>query len=536
MKISYRSLFGLLLACEAASVGLLACGGSDQSLTPNPQPDGGIESGGSRRAEEPPPIDASVETRDAGSVPDSSIANVDAALDSSLHDGDAAAEASNDATTPDSELEAESDAGPVGTNTTVENAQAIKPNGAPVPGIIDDPNTLSAWYKFEGKANDAWVITTSRPPNLTPDYNAYFDPIVELYDASGTTRIAAQDNPNPRTGDDPKLYVTLPRDGTYYIRVADCTAISTQCGSVPGNARAVFDLSVISFDKLRSFALDTEPNDKTTEPTPILYKGVPADEWFEVMDVRGTYDPPQTDVDVYSFTIPSTLDVPAGYRMMTGFYIQVPGDKGNGSATSMGSTSITDGQRTLASFDASKQTAVGKKPWLVAPVELGKTYYLVTKNGTSKPGYYVFRHLNAYLYPLESAADNHTLEKAEPLTAESDYPWIYYLDGNLTPGEPDFFSISVPTGYKTFVADCSARLMGSGLRGLTIQFLQPDGTPIPDGTAAPETEDSFSAARNVLVPLHQTGLIMKVSAESQSPDIAGSFYECRIVFNDPSSG
>ncbi len=514
MKTSYRRLLGWLLACQATSVGLLACGGSDQPIVPTPQPDGGIESGGSRHNEAPPPVDATVST------PDARIPNRGSEADGSV-----------DALHPSSDSDARMDAALIGTNTTVETAQAIGPNQTPVPGAIEDPNTLSAWYKFEGKANDALVIFTTETKIPNPDYKAYFDPIVELYDGNGTTRIAAQDNPNPRDGDDPKLYVVLPKDGTYYIRVADCTSVSYKCGSTPGNGRATFKIGITSFDRMASFAIDKEPNDNISQAGTWQYVLFPTNnQWYQPTDILGTFNPAETDVDSYSFTIPPSLFVPDGYSPVATFYIQLPGDQGNGSTTSIGLVTVTDGERTLARFDAKTQSDIGEKPWLVVPVERGKTYYIHVKNGTSRGGFYVFRHGIGGFRPTEKSVDNHSIDKAEVLKLSPAYEASYFLQGALKPGEPDYFSVMVPDGYQHFFSDCGAQILGSGLRGLTLDFLEPDGTPIPWGNRRPETESLAAAVLNIQVPVGITRLVMKVSANAQAADVAGSYYGCRVHF------
>ncbi len=504
MRISYVTLCGCLIACGAASVGLLACSDSDD---PNPTRavDAGVDTGktdGGAR-----PVDSGVPTDDSSAQPD---ATTDGTVAEGGRDG--------------------GEGGTVGANTTKETAEAIDSKGAQVVGRVADPKTSSAWYKFEGKADETYIILTdSKADGVDGDAPEYLDPVVELYDSTGTTPIAMQDDPSPRTGTDVELFFVLPKDGTYYIRLADCNAHFTSCAPANGIKHTEFELTLAPFNMLTSFAVDKEPNNEIATATPLTYKLVDGETFYHTLNVGGVYVPADTDVDVYSFTVPAALKVQTGDRPTAEFYLQTPGAAGNGSPTSIGTISVSDGTSTLASFDAAKLFAAKDLPTLSVPVEVGKTYYLTSKNGTATAGYYFFRSTVSGGNPVEKSTDNHVIDKAEALSGDPK-TGKYFLDANVTVGETDFFSVAVPTGSKSFGASCFAQTLGSGLQGLVLEATQADGTAIANAKAT-ETEVEGASFKGIAVPAGQTRLIMKVSATSQAKDVTGTHYRCLFAFS-----
>jgi hypothetical protein len=68
-------------------------------------------------------------------------------------------------------------------------------------------------FRFEGKAGDKLLVEVRAGRSGSP-----LDAMLTLYDAGGRAVAADDDSAG---GTDPKLEVTLPRDGAYYLAVID---------------------------------------------------------------------------------------------------------------------------------------------------------------------------------------------------------------------------------------------------------------------------------------------------------------------------
>src|SRR5262249_3732294 len=119
-----------------------------------------------------------------------------------------------------------SSTGAGGGNHSFSTATVITVNAPPELGVLPDPLTSQDYYEFTGTAGER-IAVVGRAKLLGSDP---FSPdvlglTVTLYDAN-QQQIAFQDDPFPRTSNDPTLYTVLPSDGLYYVRVEDCNAWS----------------------------------------------------------------------------------------------------------------------------------------------------------------------------------------------------------------------------------------------------------------------------------------------------------------------
>ncbi len=94
------------------------------------------------------------------------------------------------------------------------------------------------YYSFDGKAGDQVQITTDTYQTAT-----HMDTVMALIDSDGTSVLAFNDD-NPFSGRvDSYIHTTLPRDGTYYIRVQAFNFPNYYWTSLPDNGQSrVYDL------------------------------------------------------------------------------------------------------------------------------------------------------------------------------------------------------------------------------------------------------------------------------------------------------
>jgi len=92
-------------------------------------------------------------------------------------------------------------------------------------GLIENPATEKVFFKFTGTKDQLIGIYTEAKPDQEPFGPTFLDTVVTLYDATGATQLARNDDPSPRTTNDARLFTRLPANGTYCIEVADCNAV-----------------------------------------------------------------------------------------------------------------------------------------------------------------------------------------------------------------------------------------------------------------------------------------------------------------------
>ena len=89
-------------------------------------------------------------------------------------------------------------------------------------------------------------------------------------------------------------------------------------------------------------------------------------------------------------------------------------------------------------------------------------------------------------------------------------------------------AVAVPAGAKTLTAVCGALTNGSGLKGLSLAILDEMGGAIA-GATSKEKADTNAYVEDHPVDAAKK-FIIKVSADSQDPDVKGAYYRCGFSF------
>jgi hypothetical protein len=416
-------------------------------------------------------------------------------------------------------------------NDTKDTAEAIT-IGTPVQAQLNPPDLDEDWYKFNGTAGQAIYVITQAKTGQDPFDPAYLDLVIELHDATG--KIAEQDDPEPRTSNDPFLMTVLPTTGEYFVRVLECNkwAGPESCAPASGITNKDYALVVDNIDFTAVGTVqETEPNETAAQATPITYSpNTSAGAGIYYLSVlHGTFSS-ETDVDAYSFTLPADLSVDADSRAVARVYPQQAGVDGNGSTTSVGEATI------VAESDPTNVIAkalIDAGGSLDVPLQIGTSYVVFFKRAplpTGNNDFYFGLYGMGSGNPLETQeAANNTLATAEPLTASAQ-AGSYFIEGDLDAGDVDHFLAGVPgTAAEVVSVACGGERSGSGLRGLTATLLDSSGTAVPSGTGI-ESATQDLLIDSVSVPAGATSLILKLEATSQDPNVSSSYYRCGLHF------
>ncbi|MBK7584324.1 MAG: PPC domain-containing protein [Myxococcales bacterium] len=434
-------------------------------------------------------------------------------------------------------------------NDTKETATQTKIGTDPakdaVAGALDPVATDQDWYKFDGKKGQALNIITSAKTGTDKFDPTYVDLVITMYDSTGK-KLAEQDDPNPRSSNDPYILTVLPADGTYYIRVLECTAWekggAANCAPVAKITKKNYSLyiSEILFTDAGEVK-EVEPNETEAAATPLTFKKNPNQAGsYYLTTMMGTFSS-ATDVDTYSFTMATDITVASGSRLNGSLYTQEGGVDGNGSTTSPGEIWITTKAAPsviLAKVDFSKKdTKSGLGQSLDVPLIGGTEYVAFYKRAATQTGG------NDFYFDLagagagnpvekETASENDTMGTAEALTMATGTAGSYFVEGDLknNGADVDWFSMNVPaTGSDTVSIACGAERSGSGLRGFTMTLQKGDGSAITGGSAV-ETADKDALIDKIPTPTGQAKLLLKLNASSQDSTIMGTYYRCGIHF------
>ena len=191
-------------------------------------------------------------------------------------------------------------------------ADAVEIDPAGVQDTLQDPSTDVDYFKFEGKAGEVWLISSSSHFQAGTDEDpGYIDTFVELYDASNKL-IATNDDSYPRFNTDSELITVLPATGTYYVKIQEwCTSptMSPQaCDDTYFNALINLDYSVFAtaIPPGAGMVLETEPNDTGATANAISYSQTATAGSYYLTLLSGKL-PMSSDSDWYSFTVPANL-------------------------------------------------------------------------------------------------------------------------------------------------------------------------------------------------------------------------------------
>jgi hypothetical protein len=421
----------------------------------------------------------------------------------------------------------------------------------PTKGTLLDSCFDAHVYSFCGKKGDIlYVQTRAQPPSDGFD-PTYLDTLVGVSLSAGGW--SAQ-NDTPATGDtqDAQLFTVLPSDGDYLLRVEGAGAMVdgdglTLCELGGWVEPTNHDYTVAAFKipvspiKAPDFTFDEEPDDTLASARPIAYAKETTSQSYSISRIAGRFDA-ITDVDVYSFTIPTDAAIvdPMQTRPVGHFYLPyVAHDRGDGSTAQIGSIWIVDAMdpaRRVASLEPAEDPSfslIGHE--LAPPLVFGHPYYLfVSRPAGATAGtndFYFISHRGKSSSPIEkadlTALKNDTPAHAEPLTGakEPGSLVVYDVDGDIAPAQDvDFYALAVPAGATSVVVACGAERLGSSLRDLSVALFEPDGTTL---LAEPGGEQVWQDAYAV-APLSGgvATVLLEIKAAWQDPGVSSTFYRC----------
>lgn len=420
----------------------------------------------------------------------------------------------------------------------------------PTQGTLSDSCFDTRVYSFCGKKGDTiYVQTYAQPPGNGFD-PAYLDTVVGV---SLSTGAWGAENDDPVTGDtrDAQLFTVLPSDGDYFLSVSGAgglvdedhlTACEYPGWMEPTNhdyAVAAFKIPVSPI-AAPDYTFDVEPDDSLAAARPLEYAKDAATQKYRVSRIAGQFDS-VTDIDVYSFTIPTdaaSVD-PMKERQVGYFYLPYDDSHGDGSTAEIGSTWIVDAMdpaHRVASLELVKDPAVVRLGHeLAPPLVFGHPYYLFVSRppgavaGTND--FYFVSHYGGASAPIEkadtTALKNDTPAHAEPLAGAKAPNALarYDVDGDISPAnDVDFYTLAMPAGASYVNVECGGERLGSGLRGFTIALFASDGTTLLDGPSGELPERDAQVA--VILPGGNAAVLLRIEATSQDPGVTSTFYRC----------
>jgi hypothetical protein len=415
-------------------------------------------------------------------------------------------------------------------------ADAVEIDPAGIQDTLQDPSKDVDYFKFDGKAGEVWLISSSSHFQTGTDEDpGYIDTYLELYDASNKL-IATNDDSYPRFNTDSELITVLPATGTYSVKIQEwCTSPTmspTACDQAYFDALINLDYSVFAtaIPPGPGMILETEPNDTGAAATPLSYSQTSTVGSYYLTLLSGKL-PMSSDSDWYSFTVPANLKITAGSRAKTSFLVPWGSTAGNGSDVKVGKVEVVDAttMAVVSSFDMSGELPATDRADLSLPVTPGGNYFLKVNHGGAEADgqgqfYLVYETLGSG-NPLETK----DVENSLPLTAEvlpESSPGSFFIEGNLAVGDVDYFKFP-SNGEDTVSIACASQRNGSGLRGFKATVYKADGTTaIAKGTAT-ETGAKDLFIDHTAITAADTDLVVKLEATLPA-DVTntGSYYIC----------
>lgn len=405
--------------------------------------------------------------------------------------------------------------------------------GAPVESELS-PVGDTDFYTFEGSAGQT-IAALIIAQDVAFDPNT-IDAVLTLYDADQNV-LGFNDDPFPRTSNDSAIYTILPADGTYFLRVEECTTWLERTGT-PGSCADPIDkpkpeytLALVTLDSAGEGNIADVEGGETPELT-----WAPTDGGGYFINVGWGGFESADDVDTFNFSVPADLQITGRIVGRVGFY--PTGIDGNGSTAKLGAAWITPADDTDTVLAWSDDALGGI---LEPPLEADVQYTLHVAHpggGVGDRDFYFFNLSAGGSNPVEAGDEtNDTMEGAEALTTSSDTDGEhFFIEGNLgsDAADVDYYSMEVPVALAdagpTVSLACGGALAGSGLVGLTMELIMADGTAVVGGKVTEPTtaagNDGFASLLDVALPDGLYPLFVKISATSQSADNSGNYYRC----------
>lgn len=420
-------------------------------------------------------------------------------------------------------------------------------------GVTGKINTAGKklYYALPVTKDDFLVIATNANPNDDPDK---LDTAVTVYDATGATRLASDDDAFPRLSTDSELFFQAPATGTVCLKVEDW---STWAGQTPvARPNDTFKLTAGKLSPTAaSVSFDTESNDLASNAQVghlAAFNSIPGG----FSTVAGSLSS-AADVDVYKFTAPD------GGTNLTVYFPPngVPsaaGVNGYGSTLPRIAAQVTtvDGLTVLARLappsDVSKMSDS-----MSAVVSPGDVLVWVQRPSGQAAGSNDFYATSVEIggdSPAEAEAANtsgtndtaataealgQSVSSSDPKTKQS------YILGFQPANDVDYFSFQAGANDTVALACGSAR-SGSGLVGATFEILgsstASDGGVADGSSLQSETEtdsadvywgDGSSASKAGLTITTAGTYFLKVTHASQDATNTGTFYRCGLYVTSP---
>lgn len=442
--------------------------------------------------------------------------------------------------------------GPTGDgNDSFAEAIELGLGAGPVDQELEPLTSDVDYFAFDAAAGDAVLVTTTAKPAEFPFGEAWADLVVTLYDEAGV-QLAQNDDPVPRTTQNPQLVTVLPATGRYYLEVAEyCLTWSGGPLGVGCNDQVEnpgYSIAVGLLDgALPAFVEEAEPN------------GAPAaaNAWaFEPADAAGNYLSTLAwgeldaagGVDVYAFTPPSGVALAVGKPVayVGRFNVElafVPsGPAGSGAPSDVGLVQLLDAA-TLAPIaeldvDLASDPTYGAQLAVPLLADGAATYYVVVAAppGAGGPGHFYFVQGSVGAgNPVESdpASDTGLDGNDDPATADvlpsllnGDGSSSRYVEGNLPAGDVDHYAI--PNDGTQVAVLCTGAAIGSGVT-LRATLVDAAGVPIDPAASADELV-AAGGASFAGVPTAGAGatFFLRVEPVGQSPTLPSDFYRCGV--------
>ncbi|WP_437283335.1 PPC domain-containing protein [Sorangium sp. So ce375] len=432
-------------------------------------------------------------------------------------------------------------------NDSRDEAEPIQPGNNGIEGTLEPPEEDVDYYSFTGTKGEAVYILTDAKPSDDERDPTYPDTVITLFDAEGN-QLAQNDDSAPGFVNDSELVTVLPADGEYFIAVQECNAVYPEgCGDPADIVSFDYSLWFLPVDPAESetdsLIGDTEPNDDSEHAVQLHYALNNDESGYFTTFAFGNFAS-ATDVDVYSFTPPETPAV--DHEILAQLSVAMPtGIEGNGSTVDVSEIAVfasTDLTNAYAKVDPSKGGDIA------LPVEAGQEYFVFVKRPAGEVGkndFYILLNSRASSDPLEAQEETNGVVE----TPEGDLVSFqnggggvsYAIEGQIADGETadvDIYAVpldDVEEGW-TFSVICEGQRNGSGVRELSAEVLNGDGTPIDTAThSATETEDEDLYVQRVAIPAGSADnrLLVKVSAGTPAADVTSRGYNCLFAYLPP---
>lgn len=465
---------------------------------------------------------------------DAADAAVDAAADVADTQADDTGPAAADtaAAKPDAKADVKKDtkADPNTLDNTIDGAVPLDPAAATSDQL--DPTGDVDFYSFEGKKGDIFTIgIVSQLAQTTQFDPASIDSVITVY-GPDKQPYAFNDDPAIRNTNDSQILTILPKDGTYYVKVEECSTWladnpkgGASCASPIDKTNVDYQIYIDKMDLVKSTSqvFDKEPNDKPAEAQAVAYGTNKAGKYY-LSQMLGFFAS-ATDVDVYKFSAPQD-NKDDKTRLSANFDSDNGGVDGNGSTAQLGLLWIASEATPTAIIAQADFATQG----LNVPLKFGKTYYLYVVRADGPVGawdFYSLTHSWGGGNPIELMdLANDTTVGSETLTAAKSAAGLaqYFVEGDLINQAKDVDIFNFAPAGKTMSVTCGALYSGSGLRDLTVEVLGEDGKVIASGI---ETEKKLANVDKFAVPQGAFKLYIRVTA-TQDAKVLSSFYRCGV--------